>query len=79
VAREGQQATLRFFNWFYWSINLGALVGLLVITYLQQQHSFFTGYITAVACLGAATIFFIAGLWLACFCFVLFLWADAGV
>ena len=61
VAHEGQQATLSFFNWFYWSVNLGALVGLSVITYLQQQQSFFVGYLTSVCCLGVSVLLFAAG------------------
>ncbi|XP_076452782.1 solute carrier family 15 member 4-like [Babylonia areolata] len=61
VSGEGQQATLSFFNWFYWSINLGALLGLSVITYLQQQQSFFVGYLVSTSCLGLAAILFVAG------------------
>ncbi|KAL8560656.1 hypothetical protein ACOMHN_052672 [Nucella lapillus] len=61
VYGEGQQATLSFFNWFYWSINLGALLGLSVITYLQQQRTFFIGYLVSVCCLAMATVLFLAG------------------
>ncbi|KAK7474443.1 hypothetical protein BaRGS_00034326 [Batillaria attramentaria] len=61
VAREGQQVTLSFFNWFYWSVNIGALIGLGVITYVQQQHNFFFGYLTAAICLGVALVLFVLG------------------
>lgn len=61
VARGGQQVTLSFFNWFYWAVNMGALIGLTVITYVQQQHSFFYGYLSAVICLGLALLLFAIG------------------
>ncbi|KAL8561063.1 hypothetical protein ACOMHN_031007 [Nucella lapillus] len=61
VSRKGQQATLSFFNWFYWCINLGALLGLSVITYIEQQHNFFWGYLLSVSCLVLSTLLFLAG------------------
>ncbi|XP_076434587.1 solute carrier family 15 member 4-like [Babylonia areolata] len=61
VAREGQQATLSFFNWFYWCVNLGALLGLSVITYIQQRMDFYLGYLISVCCLGLSTLLFVTG------------------
>lgn len=52
---------MSFFNWFYWAVNLGAFVSLGGITYVQQQHSFFYGYVAAAACLGLAALSFIVG------------------
>jgi len=56
---EGQHTS--FFNWYYWSVNLGTLVALSVITYLQQQVSFFRGYLTSAICLGVSFIVFLMG------------------
>ncbi|KAL5017669.1 hypothetical protein ScPMuIL_007258 [Solemya velum] len=61
VLGENQQKTLGFFNWFYWSINIGSLVALSVITYIQQQWDFFYGYLAANVCLGAAVVVFCIG------------------
>ena len=35
-----------FFNYLYWSINIGAFIGIAPLTLLQQEQSFFYGYMT---------------------------------
>ncbi|XP_063875534.1 LOW QUALITY PROTEIN: solute carrier family 15 member 4-like [Scylla paramamosain] len=60
------QRTRSFFNWFYWCINLGSLVGVCVITYIQQDcpgvcvNGFFCGYLIASVCLLVALVVFVA-------------------
>ncbi|XP_046340255.2 solute carrier family 15 member 4-like [Haliotis rufescens] len=61
VNQEGQQVTLGFFNWFYWCVNLGAFIGLLAITWVEQMKSFFYGYLSACVCLSVGAIIFILG------------------
>ncbi|XP_060084812.1 solute carrier family 15 member 4-like [Ylistrum balloti] len=50
-----------FFNWYYWSVNIGTLLALSVITWVQQTHSFFMGFLLATTCLGVSFLIFMTG------------------
>ncbi|XP_050408235.2 solute carrier family 15 member 4 [Patella vulgata] len=61
VLGGGQQPTLVFFNWFYWCINIGAFLGLGIFTYIEQQKSFYLGYLISGSALAFGAVLFLFG------------------
>ncbi|XP_045642748.1 solute carrier family 15 member 3 [Ursus americanus] len=55
----GRHASRRFFNWLYWSINVGAVLSLLVVAFIQQNINFLLGYSITVGCVGLAFFIFL--------------------
>jgi len=62
VSDEGQQAMRAYFNWFYWCINIGSLIAYGVLGYVQQEVSYFWGYVAPNIVLIIAVIVFVAGM-----------------
>ena len=50
-----------FFNWFYFSINLGSLLAVTVIVWIQENVSWALGFAVPAVCMALAVIVFIAG------------------
>ncbi|XP_076042645.1 solute carrier family 15 member 4-like isoform X2 [Oratosquilla oratoria] len=64
--RTGNPQRMRsFFNWFYWCINFGSLVGVSAISYIEQDcpgicsNGFYCGYLIATICLGVSLTLFV--------------------
>ena len=50
VRKEGPQAIQRFFNWFYWFINIGSFFSFTLVVWVQQKYGFVYGYgITSIS------------------------------
>ncbi|RUS82580.1 hypothetical protein EGW08_009654 [Elysia chlorotica] len=61
VESRGKEAVQSFFNWFYWVINLGALIAFTVVAYVQQEVSFAWGFFIPTLSMGLAAIVFVLG------------------
>lgn len=60
--RDSNLITVRsFFNCFYLCLNIGAFIGLGVVSYFQQKYGFNYGYVGAMASLAFAFILFLCG------------------
>lgn len=49
----------RFFNWFYWAINIGSFIGYSLIAWVQVNYSFIRGFLIPVVCLVASLVIFL--------------------
>ncbi|XP_071495684.1 solute carrier family 15 member 4-like [Diadema antillarum] len=61
VKHEGPDMIRTFFNWFYWAINIGSLLALAGVAYVQQNVSFFIGYAIVAGSLVLALFVFVSG------------------
>ena len=58
---EGEEMVRKFFDWFYWFIQVGSLLAYTVVAYVQQEVSFFYGYLIASVSIVFATILLVIG------------------
>lgn len=61
IKHEGFGTMRVFFNWYYWCVNAGALIALGGLAYVQQEVSFFWGYVAPCIALCVALIVFVSG------------------
>lgn len=50
-----------FFNWFYFFVNIGSLLAVTVIVWVQENISWAVGFAIPAACMAAAILTFVAG------------------
>jgi peptide/histidine transporter 3/4 len=60
VETMGKDAVQVFFNWFYWVINVGALVAYAGVSYIQQNMSFAWGFFVPFISMIVAVIIFVS-------------------
>lgn len=62
VISRGQTMVFKYFNWLYWSINLGSLISFVLLAYIQQNFNFFIGYLIPLCALVVSFILLLSGL-----------------
>lgn len=62
VEDQGQFSLRAYFNWLYWCINVGSFVGFGVFGYIQQDVSYFYGYLGPTLALLVAWGVFVSGM-----------------
>lgn len=60
VQQDGPKAVQRFFNWFYFFINLGSLIACSVVVWVQQTEGIFYGYVITAGSIILTVIIFVA-------------------
>lgn len=58
---EGEEMVRKFFDWFYWFIQVGSLFAYTVVAYVQQEVSFFYGFLITSVSIACATILLLIG------------------
>ena len=58
---EGPEMVRKFFDWFYWFIMVGSLLASTVVAYVQQEVSFFYGFLITSISIVCATILLVIG------------------
>lgn len=60
VADLGADAVQSFFNWYYWFINVGAMIAYSGVAYVQQEIGFDYGFLIPLISMLAALVIFVA-------------------
>ncbi|XP_029180571.2 solute carrier family 15 member 4-like [Acropora millepora] len=61
IENEGVTVVQRFFDWFYWFIQLGSFLAYTAVVSVQQDVSFFYGYVITASSIFIAIILFVSG------------------
>ena len=60
VRTRGQLVVFKYFSWLYWCVNLGSLLSLSLLAFIQQNYSFFVGFAIPFAALLLSFVIFLA-------------------
>lgn len=55
---QEEQRYRRFFNWYYWCINIGSFTGFSAIAFVEQMCSFTKGFAILFGCIVLASVIF---------------------
>ncbi|XP_046386168.1 solute carrier family 15 member 4-like [Ischnura elegans] len=60
VRHGGPESMRKFFNWYYWCINVGSVIGVGALSFVEQELSngFFWAFLSATICLFIALVCF---------------------
>ena len=61
VKEQGEQMVQKFFNGFYWFIQIGSILAFTVVVYVQQEVLFFYGYLILAVSMTLAIILLLVG------------------
>ena len=61
IENEGPIIVQRFFDWFYWFIQLGSFLAYTAVVSVQQEVSFFYGYVITALSMFLAVILLVCG------------------
>ena len=61
IKDEGQNVTQTFFSWYFFFIITGALLAFSVVSYMQQELSFFYGYLVSALSMILAIVLLLVG------------------
>ena len=61
VQSRGQPMVFKYFSWLYWSINLGSLLSFTLLAFVQQNVSFYTGFLIPFIVLVFSFLLFLSG------------------
>ena len=60
-AGQDRKEKKSFFNWFYLAINIGSLLAVSVVVYIQESIGWAVGFAIPAACMLLAIVTFVAG------------------
>ena len=61
VISRGQSMVFKYFNWLYWCTNFGSLVSFSTLAFVQQDNSFFVGFLVPFIALILSFVLFLCG------------------
>ncbi|XP_016478349.1 protein NRT1/ PTR FAMILY 8.2-like [Nicotiana tabacum] len=59
--KKESQKKYAFFNWFFFAINMGALLGITLLVYVQQEKGWTWGFVVPTAAMFVSIVILVAG------------------